>query len=86
VNIKHDGQSVDVKDARCATRSCLRVGVDHGVFAAGRGYTRYHDKPRFVCMTRHLHGCPQAGVCEACRSVCVEGVTHCEHCGQQVAA
>lgn len=84
MNIRINNQLVDVLDARCATRSCLSVGMDHGTFAPGRGYTRYQDQPRPVCMTRHVHGCPRAGVCEACRTVYVEAETRCRSCGAEV--
>ena len=49
---------VDVSDKSCATATCFSLGQDKGTFVQGRGYTSYHAKPRWVCMRRHLHGCP----------------------------
>jgi hypothetical protein len=86
MNIKISGKSVDVYDAKCATRSCFRLGQDKGVFVQGRGYTKYHAKPRWVCMRRHLSGCPSVGVCanDDCRYVLLEGETVCSHCGTAI--
>lgn len=42
----------------CAFRSCMHAGEDKGSFRPGFGYTRYHESPRPVCVTNHLHGCP----------------------------
>jgi len=67
------GMNVDVLDADCASRECLSVGADKGTFAPGRGYTSYHAKPRAVCMTRHLHGCPARSICPDCRTVSARG-------------
>ncbi len=68
-----DGQEVDVFDKRCADRECFHFGYDQGSFAQGRGYTSYHNKPRAVCMTRHLRGCPTGSVCPVCRGAQVDG-------------
>lgn len=62
-----EGKKVDVYDARCAKRACFRLGLDRGPFVAGRGYTNTGNyKPRYVCMQRHLHGCPTVSVCPVC--------------------
>ena len=45
-------------DNLCWSRECMRPGEDKGSFQVGRGYTSYHAKPKPVCVTRHLHGCP----------------------------
>ena len=45
-------------DSKCWGRECMRPGEDKGSFSIGRGYTQYWDKPRLVCLTRHLQGCP----------------------------
>lgn len=69
--VKVDGHSVDVVDEDCAQRPCFVLGFDKGAFTPGVGYTRYHDKPRPVCWTRHLNGCPTAGahlICGDCRA------------------
>lgn len=75
------GKQVDVRDSLCKKRKCFQLGQDKGTFVAGRGYTSYHAKPRWVCMRRMLHGCPSAGVCPSCsRSFC-ELDTKCDGCG-----
>ena len=64
--IQHSGYAVDVFDKDCGSRSCFGLGFDKGTFVQGRGYTSYHAKPRPVCMTRHLNGCPhRSDVAEA---------------------
>lgn len=61
---------VDVVDRDCPQRECYMLGFDKGSFTPGVGYTSYHkDGDRPVCMTRHLHGCPQNSVCSVCRTV-----------------
>jgi len=45
-------------DHHCWSRACMRPGEDKGSFQQGRGYTTYHGRPKPVCLTRHLHGCP----------------------------
>jgi hypothetical protein len=42
----------------CADRVCYQPMQDKGAFVQGRGYVRYYDKPRWVCQTNHLWGCP----------------------------
>ena len=74
--------SVDTCDSECGKRECLHVGQDKGSFTPGRGYTSYHDKPRWVCETRHHHGCPEAGVCLNCKTTFVPGRKICSWCGQ----
>lgn len=71
---------VDVLDAQCPERPCYSLGFDKGHYVKGRGYIHYHDKERPVCMTRHLHGCPPAGVCLTCKSMFVHGTTQCSWC------
>lgn len=56
--IKMDGKKVDVCDRNCVSKKCFWLGQDKGTFVQGRGYTSYHKTPRWVCMRRHLHGCP----------------------------
>lgn len=65
-------QYVDVVDNRCAERDCLQIGMDHGPYVQGRGYTDSSYKSRLCCLRRHLHGCPSNSVCPACRTVSVE--------------
>lgn len=79
--VRHEKKSVEVRDAACRKRSCFSLGQDKGTFVQGRGYVSYHARPRWVCGTRHLHGCPIAWVCPVCRTCQVEGVTTCEMCG-----
>jgi len=48
---------------RVVTKDCLRMkcynpGQDKGTFTQGKGYTSYYKNPEWVCMYRHLHGCP----------------------------
>jgi len=45
-------------DKLCKYRKCLHKGEDKGSYTVGRGYTSYYDKPRYVCVTRMLRGCP----------------------------
>jgi hypothetical protein len=49
---------VDVCEASCLEKECFHLFRDQGSFQPGRGYTRYHAESRWVCGTRHLHGCP----------------------------
>lgn len=77
---KINGNQVDVKDEKCATRSCFYLLSDKGTFVQGRGYTSYHEKPKWVCGRRHLHGCPSAAVCKQCRAGLVEWEKFCWHC------
>ena len=65
--VKIGGRAVDVAGKDCEQRLCFSLGFDRGSFSQGRGYTSYHKKPRPVCMTRHLHGCPSNSVCPVCR-------------------
>jgi len=60
---------VDVADEECHMRPCFQLGFDKGYFTKGRGYTSYHKKPIPVCMTRHLHGCPENSRCPQCNTV-----------------
>lgn len=72
MKIKIDKKLVDVLDKKCASRSCFSLGQDKGTFVQGRGYTSYHKEPRWVCMRRHLSGCPCPTVCPRCRVGLVE--------------
>lgn len=83
-NIRVCDKNVDVSHPACRDQECFVLFADKGTFAPGRGYTSYHDKPRWVCGTRHLHGCPDAGVCRQCRTLCSPptlAVGRCGWCG-----
>jgi hypothetical protein len=86
--MKIDGkkQRVDVLDKECAGRRCFRFGYDKGSYTPGVGYTNYHTKPKPVCLTRHVDGCPLISICPRCKTCsvhpagmkcgwCKEGVT-----------
>lgn len=75
VKAKRDGRSIMVEVSRksCPQKSCFWIGEDKGTFVQGRGYVRYHDKVRMVCMRRHLYGCPTASICRFCHSAFPEG-------------
>ncbi len=64
-------QDVDVLDRLCKDRPCLQVGQDKGAYTPGVGYTNYHAKPRLVCWTRFIDGCPTPSVCPVCRTLSV---------------
>ena len=49
---------VDVRADEFPKLNCYRLGQDKGPYSPGRGYTSYHKTPKWVCMRRHLHGCP----------------------------
>ena len=91
IKIKVDGKlaPVDVARKDCPGRPCFWLGQDKGTYTPGRGYTSYHAKPRWVCMTRHTNGCPIHSVCSApeCRtcSVLAPGEM-CERCGAALVA
>ena len=53
-----DGRDASVIEECCAFRHCLHIGENKGSFLNGRGYTRYDKNPTLVCLTNHLHGCP----------------------------
>lgn len=84
MKVKIGSLRVDVLDKKCSTRACYALGFDRGTFVPGRGYTRYYDKPKPVCWTRNLHGCPSTGVCPSCRTLQVEGVTTCRWCSVEI--
>ena len=86
MKVKIGREQVEVLDRLCAKRSCFVRGEDKGTFVQGRGYTSYYDKPRIVCWTRHLRGCPTAFICPApdCRLCHVEQSTACSRCGGQL--
>lgn len=64
MKVKVEGRQVDVFDRDCPARACFWLGFDKGVFAQGRGYTRYHTDAKgnrvehAVCWRRHRDGCP----------------------------
>ena len=83
MNVKVDKKSVDVSHKDCPKMECFQLGQDKGTFAPGRGYTSYHDKPRWVCFRRHLHGCPVGWICpDPCNTVMSPPDTKCRHCGK----
>ena len=51
-------KEVDVSEKACPTFKCFSLGQNKGPFTPGKGYTSYYKEPKWVCMTRHLHGCP----------------------------
>ena len=81
-----DGKKVmvDTCDSDCGSRPCFWLGQDKGSFTPGRGYTSYHKKPLWVCMTRHLHGCPESGICLNCRTIFIPGRKVCSWCRQEL--
>jgi hypothetical protein len=74
--------SVNTCDSKCGKRDCFQLGQDKGPFVQGRGYTSYYEKPLWVCMRRHLRGCPSAGVCPNCHSSFLSLQKICSICGQ----
>lgn len=82
--IKIGDKQVDVSAENCGEMKCFQLGRDYGTFVQGRGYTSVHKKSQWVCMTRHLHGCPNAGVCLDCKMICSPANTEkCEWCGSE---
>ena len=79
--IKVEDKSVDVAYAMCRDQECFHLFQDKGTFAPGRGYTSYHEKPHWVCGTRHLHGCPAAGVCRQCHTIAAPPTLAAGKCG-----
>lgn len=72
MKIRIGGQLVDVAERACVDRECLWIGMDHGPYVQGRGYTDSAYKSRPVCMQRHLHGCPTNSRCPACGLLSVD--------------
>ena len=60
------GKSVDVCERACAKLPCLWLFENKGSFTPGVGYTAYFAKPKWVCGTRHLRGCPTTCACLDC--------------------
>jgi len=58
MKIKIGADQVTVLDEKCQYRDCFQLFRDQGTFVQGRGYTRYHANPVWVCGQNHLHGCP----------------------------
>jgi hypothetical protein len=77
MQIKIQGKMVDVSRKDCGKRDCFYLLQDKGTFVQGRGYTSYHEKPRWVCGHRHLHGCPHGSVCPSCNTINLPGDTVC---------
>lgn len=50
---------VDVSGKECPKLKCYHLGQHKGPYVQGRGYTSYYKVPKWVCITRHLHGCPE---------------------------
>ena len=69
MHVRVDKHDVDVVDRECPQRPCFRLGMNHGTFCQGRGYTSYFTKPKAVCWTRHMRGCPTNSICPVCRTV-----------------
>jgi len=69
MKVRVKGKSVDVAAASCPKLKCFQLGQDKGHFVQGRGYVSYHKSSLYVCMERHVRGCPRIGVCADCRSV-----------------
>lgn len=67
--VRVQGKSVDVSEKGCPRLQCFYLFADKGSFTPGRGYTSYYKKTKWVCGTRHLHGCPRIGICLNCRRV-----------------
>ena len=84
--VGYDGKKVeaDAYARDCSSRPCFRLGQDKGTFTPGRGYTSYHKKPVWVCMTRHLDRCPDAGTCANCHTVFTFGDKVCYWCGNLI--
>jgi len=82
MEIKVDGRKVSVASSRCKDCSCLSPMPDKGPFTQGLGYTSYYKKPKWVCRTRHLHGCPLTRTCPHCNTGAVPSSDpdRCEWC------
>lgn len=84
MQIKIQGKMVDVSRKDCGKRDCFYLLQDKGTFVQGRGYTSYHEKPRWVCGHRHLHGCPHGSVCPSCNTINLPGDTVCYWCAKEI--
>ena len=83
MNVKINGKNVDVCHKDCPKQECFHLGQDKGTFVQGRGYTSYHKTPLWVCMTRHLHGCPEGWLCpEPCNTIMAPPNKKCRWCGK----
>lgn len=51
---------VAVYEASCQQKTCYWPRKNPGVFAQGRGYSGATNE--WLCGTRHIRGCPPAGV------------------------
>lgn len=88
MKVKIGKQMVDVSSSGCsAALDCFQIGRDKGTFAQGKGYTSYHKEEVLCCWTRHLNGCPDAGECLDCRTICSPAafvLGKCGHCGSRL--
>ena len=76
---------VDVCDDECPKRPCFWLGFHKGTYVKGRGYTSHYKKPRPVCWTRHIRGCPENSICPRCDTVFPnEPGTRCPWCKEGV--
>lgn len=83
MQLKINNRIIDALNKRCKEADCFHMFADKGTFVQGRGYTNYHDTVRWVCGTRHLHGCPNAGQCE-CGTIYAPTAVQCGHCGKEI--
>lgn len=83
MRLKIDKRMVEVLNNRCKDVDCFNMFADKGTFVQGRGYTSYHNKVRWVCGTRHLQGCPNAGQCE-CGTIYAPAALKCGHCNKEI--
>jgi hypothetical protein len=83
MEIKIKGKFVDVLDNLCRERKCFSLFLDKGIFVVGRGYLSSHKKPKWVCGTRHLQGCPDVYYCRQCKTVHPEKTDKCT-CGNEL--
>lgn len=82
--IKIGDKKVDVSSENCGDMKCFQLGRNYGTFVQGRGYTQVNKKIKWVCMTRHLHGCPDVGACLDCGAICYpDNIKKCEKCGSE---
>jgi hypothetical protein len=68
---------VDVLDNICRERKCFCLFPDKGIFKTGREYISYRKKPKWVCGTRYLQGCPDVYYCRQCKTTHPEKTYKC---------
>ena len=44
-------------DFLCRFRSCFHKVENKGIYAPGKGYISYFDKPKYICKTQDENGC-----------------------------